>query len=291
MVDVPSLSRLGASGNPGTVQTPVMGEGGVLRIVGRVLRTGASPVGRVDETVDNASALPTASPTLSRLSPTSSTGPTTSGSEKRNRSFSVLRRRSPATGTIVPRDQITVPAHLIPASAVLKELEADGKDRFYRHVVIDEGQDFSPEMLRSLAAAVPKDGSLTFFGDVVQQIYGHRISWCNAGLTPRRIWQFNENYRNTKQISQLALALAAMPSFPDDPDLVEPTAPVADGPRPVLARLPSELEERQSVVSRAIGLARTGTVAILFRTREQEAEVRPNLTSKPTNKHSSTRQT
>ena len=43
---------------------------------GRVLRTGASPAGRVDKTVDNAGALPPALPTLSRLSPTSSTGPT-----------------------------------------------------------------------------------------------------------------------------------------------------------------------------------------------------------------------
>ena len=171
------------------------------------------------------------------------------------------------------------------ASAVLKELEADGEDRLYRHVIIDEGQDFSPEMLRSLTAAVPKGGSLTFFGDVAQQIYGHRISWRNAGLTARRIWQFKENYRNTKQISQLALALAAMPSFPDDPDLVEPTAPVADGPRPVLVRFPNELEERQSVVSRAIEFARTGTVAILFRTREQEDEIRPNLPSGATRLH------
>ena len=51
--------------------------GGVLWICGRVLRTGASPAGRVDKTVDNAGALPTALPTLSRLSPTSSPGTTT----------------------------------------------------------------------------------------------------------------------------------------------------------------------------------------------------------------------
>ena len=43
---------------------------GVLWICGRVLRTGASPTGRVDKPVDNAHALPTALPTLSRLSPT-----------------------------------------------------------------------------------------------------------------------------------------------------------------------------------------------------------------------------
>ena len=165
------------------------------------------------------------------------------------------------------------------ASAVLYELQSDQEKRRYRHVIIDEGQDFSPEMLRSLAAAIPEDGSLTFFGDIAQQIYGHRMSWRSAGLTTTNIWRFKENYRNTKQISQLAFALADMPNFPDDPDLVEPTAPVADGPSPALVRLASESEEREFVVSRATELAQTGTVAILFRTRDQEGTIRQHLPS------------
>jgi superfamily I DNA/RNA helicase len=56
------------------------------------------------------------------------------------------------------------------ASAVIRELQFDQSKRLYRHVIIDEGQDFSPEMLRSLAAAIPENGSLTFFGDIAQQI-------------------------------------------------------------------------------------------------------------------------
>ncbi len=171
------------------------------------------------------------------------------------------------------------------ASAVRREFGGDEGNRFYRHVVIDEGQDFSPEMLRSLAAAIPGNGSLTFFGDIAQQIYGHRMSWRNAGLSTRRIWRFQENYRNTKQIARLALALAAMPHFRDDPDLVEPTAPAADGPLPVLAHQPSESAERELVVSRATDLARTGTVAVLFRTREQEAETRGYLPQGATRLH------
>ena len=156
------------------------------------------------------------------------------------------------------------------ATSVFHELQSDNKERLYRHIVIDEGQDFSPEMLRSLAMAIPKYGSLTFFGDVVQQIYGHRISWRSAGFNAKEIWRFKENYRNTKQISQLALSLADMPDFPDEPDLVEPTAPTADGPLPALVRLSSEAKERELVISQATRLAQTGTVAILFRTRDQE---------------------
>ena len=171
------------------------------------------------------------------------------------------------------------------ASAVRRELDEDEQARLYRHVVIDEGQDFSPEMLRSLAAAIPGDGSLTFFGDIAQQIYGHRMSWRNAGLNARRIWRFQENYRNTRQIARLALAVAALPHFPDDPDLVEPTEPAADGPLPVLMRRPSESAEREFVVSRAADLARTGTVAVLFRTREQEAATRQYLPRGATRLH------
>ena len=171
------------------------------------------------------------------------------------------------------------------ASSVINELQVDDRERLYRHVVIDEGQDFSPEMLRSLAATIPQDGSLTFFGDIAQQIYGHRMSWRGAGLAAPKIWRFKENYRNTKQISQLALALAAMPGFPDDPDLVEPTAPVADGPLPALVRCSNESEEQELVVSRASELARTGSAAILFRTREQERVVAQHFPNQATRLH------
>ena len=171
------------------------------------------------------------------------------------------------------------------ASAVVEELRADWRDRRYRHVVIDEGQDLSPEALRSLAAAIPEEGSLTFFGDIAQQIYGHRMSWRSAGLAVRDVWQFRENYRNTRQISLLALALAAMPNFPDDPDLVEPTAPTADGPPPALVRCSSEDDERRLIVSRATALARTGTVAILFRTRDQEENLPQQFRNRATRLH------
>ena len=173
------------------------------------------------------------------------------------------------------------------ASAVLEALRADRQGRRYRHVVIDEGQDFSPEMLRSLAAAVPEGGSLTFFGDIAQQIYGHRMSWRSAGLAVHNVWWFRENYRNTRQISKLALALAAMPSFPDDPDLIEPTAPVADGPPPALVRCSSEDDERRLIVARATALARTGSVAILVRTREHEDAVPRQLRNQATRLHRS----
>lgn len=159
------------------------------------------------------------------------------------------------------------------ASAVLCAFESDTTPRLYRHVIVDEGQDFSPEMLRSLAAAVPEDGTLTFFGDTAQQIYGHRMSWRDAGIEAPKIHHFKENYRNSKPIASLALAIAAMPFFRDDPDLVRPKIPTAEGPDPVLVSFPGDEDELRLVVSRAVVAAASGSTAVLFRTRDQENRV------------------
>jgi len=80
------------------------------------------------------------------------------------------------------------------AAAVRAELEADTDPRRYKHIVIDEGQDFSPEMIRSLVLAADPEGSVTFFGDYAQQIYGQRMSWKSFGLKVHDVYEFKENY-------------------------------------------------------------------------------------------------
>jgi len=153
---------------------------------------------------------------------------------------------------------------------VHKEFEADTSARHYRHIIVDEGQDFSPEMLRSLVAAIPGDGSLSFFGDVAQQIYGQRMSWRSAGMTIPQQWDFKENYRKTQQIARLALAISKMPFFSDIPDLVEPTSPKADGPLPTIARCKDKQHQIDMAVQVANANANTKSVAILVKNRDQE---------------------
>ena len=171
------------------------------------------------------------------------------------------------------------------ASAVLRALQGDRAELRYRHIIVDEGQDFSPEMLRSLAAAVPSGGSLTFFGDTAQQIYGYRMSWREAGLRDPRIVRFEDNYRNSKQIVDLALALVATPYFQDDSDLVRPRTRAADAPLPVLMSCAGERDELQQVVNYAKSAAETGSAAVLFRTREQEKGIRHLLPAGATRLH------
>lgn len=160
------------------------------------------------------------------------------------------------------------------AMATRHALDDDDGERMYRHVVIDEGQDFSPEMVRSLARAVPETGSLTMFADVAQQIYGRRVSWTDAGLQITQPWRFEQNYRNSPQIAKLGLAIAAMPYYAGEPDMVSPTEFAADGPMPTLVRFESAAEESTFVVEQARRAAESGTVAVLVRRRSDEGFMR-----------------
>ena len=182
------------------------------------------------------------------------------------------------------------------ASAVAEELSADRSQRPYRHIVVDEGQDFTPEMLRSLAAAVPANGSFTFFGDYAQQIYGRRMSWRSVGLEVSEAVKFVNNYRNTRQIAALTQAVAGSPHFSGaarngnaagtgtgvtadtdadaEVDLVQPVRPVANGPKPTLLQAPNTAEQLRMAVRIAIArVAEFKRVAVLLRTREHEAEL------------------
>ncbi|WP_323747366.1 UvrD-helicase domain-containing protein [Catenulispora rubra] len=164
------------------------------------------------------------------------------------------------------------------ASHVLAHLGHDNTRRRYRHIVVDEGQDFTPQMIRTLAAAIPHEGSLTFFGDYAQQIYGSRMSWRSLGLNiSDGVVRFEHNHRNSPQIAALAKAMADMPHFRDEVDVVPPVAVAANGPKPTVVRL--EEPDRQLFAAAAIanGRAAARRVGILVRTRAAVHALAPHL--------------
>ncbi|NTH25641.1 AAA family ATPase [Agrobacterium rhizogenes] len=160
------------------------------------------------------------------------------------------------------------------ATTVVEQFALDKRPRHYKHIVIDEGQDLSPQMLRSIACAVPADGTITFFGDVAQQIYGQRVSWRSAGLNPPKVWEFAENYRNSREIADLGLAIARMDYYRGVSDMVAPKTPNAAGPKPTVVELSGATSEAQFVAEQAKLVARSRSVAILVRTVEQQKSVR-----------------
>ena len=155
--------------------------------------------------------------------------------------------------------------------AAIQALANDKTPRMYRHVVVDEMQNFTPAMIRSMIAVVPQGGSLTLFGDSAQQLYGHRISWKAAGLRITEPWLFKSNYRNSAAIGRLARAISEMPYFREVEDLVQPEPPTAEGPKPTLVHCSSEQLEVKLVVDLAKAQSQTRSVAILTPDRGQDA--------------------
>ena len=168
------------------------------------------------------------------------------------------------------------------AQTVYKELENDTEKRMYKHIVVDEGQDLSPIMLKSLVRAIPQNGSFTFFGDTAQQIYGSRLSWREAGLhiARNKIWYFDRNYRNSKEITEFAVALSETKYFVDKQDLVEPVLPTASSPLPAIVMCENEQQELNGICEMAMKASQNQSVAILVRNRELVDLVEEKLRSK-----------
>lgn len=169
-------------------------------------------------------------------------------------------------------------------NAVLESQKFDDRPRQYRHIVVDESQDLSPQAIRSLVAAVTPGGSVTLFADYAQQIYGQRVSWLSIGLKVNKSEKFTDNYRNTQQIAAVAFKMAQMPHFKDSPDLITPTKPTATGSRPALMRYESYAEECRQVCRRALQESVRAPVVILVRTSKEATSFR-NLLQSLTDHH------
>ncbi|MCM1145465.1 MAG: AAA family ATPase [Blautia sp.] len=151
---------------------------------------------------------------------------------------------------------------------VYNELKNDSTKRRYSHIIVDEGQDFSPMMLKSLVNAVGEGGSFTFFGDVAQQIYGSRLSWRDSGICVDRIWKFEVNYRNPSTIIAFASDIMKSHYWKQDSDTIKPTLQIAEGPKPILVRFQSKQNELEWVIRRAITIGKGSSTVIICRNRE-----------------------
>ena len=79
----------------------------------------------------------------------------------------------------------------------------------YRHIVVDEAQDLSPEKWRLLRAAVSEGPNDLFFAaDTHQRIYQHQVTLRDVGITiAGRSTRLRINYRTTAEILAWSLGL------------------------------------------------------------------------------------
>lgn len=124
----------------------------------------------------------------------------------------------------------------------------------YQAVLIDEGHDFAPEWLKLVTQIVdPTTNSLLVLYDDAQSIYDRsrkkNFSFKSVGIQAvGRTTILKINYRNTRQILQIAGLLAADLLTADDKDddgipLLKPISCGRDGQAPIIIKLPSPREE------------------------------------------------
>ena len=149
------------------------------------------------------------------------------------------------------------------------EMSNDPGPRRYDHIIVDEGQDFSPMMIKALTSAVSANGSFSFFGDVAQQIYGSRLSWRDSGINiqDKKIWRFDRNYRNPSSISSFAEDITNSEYWVSKEDMVSPAEYIADGPKPVLVEFSSRERETTWLLSQIKELVKTSSNIIICRNR------------------------
>ena len=155
------------------------------------------------------------------------------------------------------------------AIEVYETLMTDESPRRYKHIIVDEGQDFSPMMLRALVKAVPPDGSFTFFGDIAQQIYGNALSWKASGIETKKIWKFEYNYRNPKEIALFAQDVLKHPMWEKKGDeyVASNLEVPAAGIKPSLVKYHNSDEEIAEIVK--LLKNRGGRNIIVVQTRQQ----------------------
>lgn len=130
---------------------------------------------------------------------------------------------------------------------LLDRLQAGrGEAGLYDAVLIDEAQDFDPRWFTcaKLALKNPEDGDLLIALDGGQNLYGRKtFTWKSVGVNAvgrvmsRSAYDFDRNYRNTRQILTVAAPFAAVNVTDDEDDAlqsyrVDPGCSVREGPLP-----------------------------------------------------------
>lgn len=152
----------------------------------------------------------------------------------------------------------------------------------YRHLVVDEAQDFSPLQMQILLDACP-NRSVTIVGDTAQSIYAYRgiEEWdeFDALLPPTDIQKhlITQNYRSTAPI--VAVGNAVQQALRGEKALLS-RAIQRSGPRPRMAALATEEQQARHLLAQIRELGQTGhpSVAVILPGAGQVAEVSALLT-------------
>lgn len=170
-----------------------------------------------------------------------------------------------ANGVRVKHDDFSPEAEELRVRLLTERLMAGrGQAGTYDAVLIDEAQDFDPRWFASakLALKDPENGDLLIALDGGQNLYARRaFTWKSVGVNAvgrvmsRTAYDFDRNYRNTRQILTVAAPFAVVNVSDDEDDAlqshrVDPGSAVREGPMPRTYAAPSRYAETDAVVRR-----------------------------------------
>lgn len=139
----------------------------------------------------------------------------------------------------------------------------------YGCIIIDEGQDFSPMMIKSIVNYINDKGSVLYLGDRGQQIYGKgNMSWKNLGLKIRKVYTLDENHRNTKQIEKLANIIRENLNLDIEDGIVSLNS-ITNGPKPKIVSLESKENEDKYIINLLKEYENNGSTCIIFRKNKE----------------------
>jgi hypothetical protein len=155
------------------------------------------------------------------------------------------------------RESATLTWNDVPIRALEAVTEGDSEPR-YRAVVIDEGQDCTPVMVRLARRLLGANGQLTVLADPAQEIYDCGFQWTQQELRPRggnTRW-LRKTYRTTREIFDLARPLLDDSAELAD-DLAQLTPPDRRGDRPVAVASADNTELYTDMAARIAAVATT----------------------------------
>lgn len=139
----------------------------------------------------------------------------------------------------------------------------------YKHIIIDEAQDFSPMMIQSIVNYIKDDGSILYLGDRAQQIYGKgKMSWKKLGLKVNKVYTLEENHRNSKEIQDFANEIRRKLELEIE-DGFSALYSTRSEEKPQIICFSNDYDEDNYIIEKAMELGGEGTTCIIVRTKEQ----------------------
>ena len=179
---------------------------------------------------------------------------------ERGEELTAWRRNEP--GVEAELDEADLPLLLRAFQLRAGSLPGPGGALRYRHVVIDEVQDFSPLEVQVLLGCLGKESSITLAGDTQQHVVqeGGFTSWsdflADLGLSGAEVSTLRVSYRCTREIASFALEVLGDLREDDEPPMTVRSRPAGRAAALHRARRVRRLPRRRAEGARGERAAR-----------------------------------